>query len=210
MCHHVMEINSSRESTSSHHGKIECLHAWESPSLRGKQTKQPRNESKLSRCVWRQPLNRAPYVAQMHGRTHPHQRRRKGHNAPHKTDLRQPKRARICATGRGSPHQTSVPVSCCHSPQLRFSRDCVYCLREYARILSARRVEPTQNATKKNNNNNTHQRRNPRRSRHAAYDKRLCQFLSISTVSVSKGHPTGLDCAHFRVNLRTNSLVIHT
>ena len=113
----------------------------------------------------------------MHGR-HPHQRG-KGHNAAHKTDLRQPKRARICATDCGSPHQTSVPVSCGRSPQL-VSHVTVSIV--YASMPGIpQELKPPRTQTKQNTTPNTHQRRNPRRSRHAAYDKRLCQLLSTST-----------------------------
>ena len=72
-----------------------------------------------------------------------------------------------------SAHQLwSFPATC-------FPRDCVYCLREYAR--NSARVEAIKNASKTNTAPNTHQRQIPRRSRYAAHDKRLCQLLSTST-----------------------------
>ena len=113
----------------------------------------------------------------MHGR-HPHQRG-KGHNAAHKTDLRQPKRARICATDCGSPHQTSVPVSCGRSPQL-VSHVTVSIVYASMPGIPQEELKPPRRQTKQNTTPNTHQRRNPRRSRHAAYDKILCELLSTS------------------------------
>ena len=126
----------------------------------------------------------------MHGR-HPHQRG-KGHNAAHKTDLRQPKRARICATDCGSPHQTSVPVSCGRSPQL-VSHVTVYCLREYARN-SARRVEATQKANKtKHNTQHPPTPKPPPSSCRKGQEIVSTPVDKYKQISVSKSHPTGLD-----------------
>ena len=58
-------------------------------------------------AMWRQPLRQPSPLRSTNARErHPHYQRGKGH------------KARICATDCGSPHQTSVPVSCRHSPQL--------------------------------------------------------------------------------------------
>ena len=158
------------------------------------EAKQPRKEPKWSLCGGSGSVNRAPYVVQMHGRRRHHHQRGKGHKAAHKNDLRQPKRARICATDCRSPHQTSVPVSCGRSPQLVSH---VIASVVYASMPGIRQeLKPSRTRTKQNTTPNTHQRQNPRRSRHAAYDKRLGQLLSVDMykkISVSKGHPTGLD-----------------
>ena len=58
------------------------------------------------------------YVVQMQGKRYPHHHHRTiGHKAVNINDLRQLKRERICAADCGSPHQTSVSVSCRHSLQ---------------------------------------------------------------------------------------------